>query len=63
MAKYKIKHPGMYMRVNGKLQQMKKGSEIEVDDKKADLMIQRGFIEAPVTQKQKKVVKKSKKKE
>lgn len=46
MAKpnYVITHDSLYLRVNGKLQEMKKGSPIDVDPKTAKRLLARGVI-------------------
>lgn len=48
MAKYKIKHPGLYLRVNDTLQAVEVGTKIEMSKEKGDGMVKRGYAEALV---------------
>lgn len=61
MPKYKVKHPGLYLRVNNKLQKMEVGTEIELTESKAKSWASRGFIEGEIQKKTIKIGKKSKK--
>lgn len=61
MPIYTIKHPGLYLRVNGKLQKVPAGSEMEMSEGRGVALINRGFAEKPIAKKQKKKSKKAKK--
>lgn len=39
-----VTHSSLYLRVNGKLQEMEEGAQLTLDDKQASGMVKKGFI-------------------
>lgn len=62
MPIYKITRKGLYLRVNGKLQKMEPGTEMEVADSIGETWVNRGFAEKPEIKKPKKAKKQKKSK-
>ena len=60
MPIFKIKHPGLYLRINGKLQKVPVGSEMEMSADRGAALINKGFAEKPIIKKKKKKPKKEK---
>lgn len=48
MAKpnYVVSHPSLYLRVNGKLQEMSLGDQIALGEKEAAGMLKKGFVKS-----------------
>ena len=41
-----VTHPSLYLRVNGKLQEMDVGAQLTLDDKQAAGMVEKNFIKS-----------------
>ena len=41
-----VTHPSLYLRVNGKMQEMKVGAQLTLDAKQAAGMVKKGFIKS-----------------
>lgn len=41
-----VTHPSLYLRVNGKLQEMEVGSKLTLSDKQAEGMVKKKFIKS-----------------
>lgn len=45
--KYVVAHKSLYLRVNGKLQEMEEGSSVSLDPEQAKKMLESGMIKDP----------------